>query len=69
MSRLRSCGIPAVILLVSITIPKKISCVKGPSIFEVLIGALMCSHRESIACRLSEHSVEYGEPAVKKLSK
>ena len=66
MSCLRSCEIPAIILLVSIAIPKKVSCVEGPSIFEVLTGALLHLHRETIACRLSEHSVEHGEPAVKK---
>ena len=60
---LRSGEIPAVILSVSITIPRKVSRVDRPS------GALMLSHSERIACRLSEHSIEPGEPAVKNLSK
>ena len=59
---------PAIILLVSITIPKKVSWVDGPSIFEVLIRALILifSHSKSLAWRLFEHSTEPGEPAVKK---
>ena len=69
----RSCWhsgeMPAVILLVSITIPKKVSRVDGPSIFEVLIKALIFSQSKSLAWRLFEHSIEPGEPAVKKLSR
>ena len=60
---------PTVILLVSITIPRKVSWVDGPSILEVLTKALMLSHSESIGCRFFERSAELGEPVVKKLSR
>ena len=61
---------PAVILSVSLTIPKKMSWVDGPSIFEVLMGALIFLHSgKSMAWRLFEHSTEPGEPAVKKSSR
>ena len=60
--------IAAVILSVS-TIPKKVSWMDGPSVIEVLIGALIFLHSKSMAWRLFEHSSEPGEPAVKKLSR
>ena len=41
---------------VSITIPRNVSQVDGPSNLEVLTGTLILLHKESIACRLSEHS-------------
>ena len=56
--------VPAVIPSVSMTIPRNVSLVDGPSILEVLTGALMVVQSESIACRLCEHSVEPGKPAV-----
>ena len=56
---------PAVLMLVSITIPKKVTWVDRPSILEVLTGALMFSYSRSIACRLFKHSVELGEPALR----
>ena len=62
-----SSEIPAVISSVSITIPKNVILVEGPSILEDFTGALMVVQRDSIDCRLSVHSVEPGEPAVKKL--
>ena len=37
--------------------------------FEVLMGAFMHLHSDSIAYRLSEYSVEPAEPSVKKSSK
>ena len=67
-SCLRSGEMPAVILLVSITIPKKVSWVDGPSILEVLMDTLIILHSKSMAWRLFEHSAEPGEPAVKKSS-
>ena len=66
---MRSGEMPAVILSVSITIPKKVSWVDGPSTFEVLIDALIFLHSKSMAWRLFEHLTEPGEPAVKKLSR
>ena len=68
-SCLRSDEMPEVILLVSITIPKKVSWVDGPSVFEVLIKALVFSHSKSMAWKLFERSTEPGEPAVKKPSR
>ena len=56
---------PAVIYLVSIIIPKKVTQVDRPSILEVLTRALMFSYSRSIACRLFKHSVELGEPALR----
>jgi len=53
---------PAVVSSVSITIPKNVILVEGPSILEDLTGALMAVQRDSIHCRLSAHSVEPGEP-------
>ena len=43
--------------------------VEDPSILEDLTGALMVVQRDSIDCRLSAHSVEPDEPAVKKSSR
>ena len=43
-SCLHSSEVPAVILSLSITIPKKVSWVDGPSIFEVLMGTLIFLH-------------------------
>ena len=63
---LRSGDMPEVILSVSITIPKKVSWVDGPSIFKVLISALIFLHSESMAWKLFELSTELVEPAVKK---
>ena len=68
-SAFRSGEILAVMFSVSITIPRNMSRVDGPSILEVLTGALILLHRESIACRLSEHSSVPGEPAAKKSSR
>ena len=66
---MRSGEMPAVIWSVSITIPKKASWVDGPSIFQVLIGALIFLHSKSMAWRLCEHSTDPREPAVKKSSR
>ena len=60
-----SSEILAVMFSVSITIP--LGQVDGPSILEVLTGALLLLHKESIACRLSEYSFVLGEPAEKNL--
>ena len=60
---------PAVILSVSITIPRKVSQVEGPLILEVLTGTLIFVHSRSMACRLFELSVEPGEPEVKTSSR
>ena len=68
-SCLRPGEMPEVILSVSITIPKKVSWVDRPSIFQVLIEALVFSHSESMAWKLFEHSTEPGKPAVKKPSR
>ena len=48
-SCLHSGEMPAVILMVSIKLPKKVRQMDGPSILEVLIGALMLPHSESMA--------------------
>ena len=64
-----STEMPAVISSVSITIPRNMILVEGPSILEDFTGALMVVQRDSIDSRLSAHSVEPGEPAVKKLSR
>ena len=69
ISCLHSGEMPEVILSVSITIPKKVSWVDGPSIFDVLIKVLVFSHSKSMAWKLFEHSTEPGEPAVKKPSR
>ena len=61
-----SSEIPATISSVSITIPKNVILVEGPSILEDFTGALMVVQKDSIDCRLSAHSVEPGEPAIKK---
>ena len=61
--------IPAVISSVSITIPKNVILIEGPSILEDFTGALMIVQRDNIDCRLSVHFVEPGEPAVKKSSR
>ena len=60
---------PTVLLSLTITIPKKVSWVDGPSIVEVLIGALIFLHSESMAWRLFKHSSEPGEPAVMESSR
>ena len=53
-----SSEILAVMFSVSITILRNVSQVDGPSILEVLTGALILLYKESIACRLSEHSLQ-----------
>jgi len=68
-SAFRFSEILAVMHSVSITIPRNVSQVDGPSTLEVLTGALISLHKESIACRLSKHSVVPGKPLVKKSSR
>ena len=68
-SCLRSSDMLACISAVSMMIPKNERRVEGPSIFDDLTGALICSHRESMVFRLLEHSSESGDPAEKKSSK
>ena len=46
----------AVIVHVSISIPKKVRRVVGPSIFDGFTGALILWHNESTVERLLEHS-------------
>ena len=62
---LHSGEMQAVILLVSITIPKKVTQGDRHSILEVLTRALMFSYNRSIACRLFKHLVELGAPALR----
>ena len=50
-------------------IPKNARRVDGPSILDDFTGALMCLQRESLVVKLLEHSLESGEPAVKKSSR
>jgi len=64
-----SSEMPAIISSVSITIPKNVILVEGPSILEDFTGALMVVQRDCIDYRSSAHSVEPGEPAVKKSSR
>ena len=59
----------ACIFSVSMIIPKNERQVDGPSILDDFTGALICSQRESMVVRLLEHSLESGEPAVKKSSR
>lgn len=56
--------IPAVILSVSIAIPRKVSWVDGSSILEVLTG-FHIMRATCMAYTLSEDLIELGEPAVK----
>ena len=55
-SCLRSSVMLAVIVEVSISIPRKIKRVVGPSILDGLTGAFIFWHNESMAERLFEHS-------------
>jgi len=64
-----SSEILAVMHSVSITILKNVSQVDSPSTLEVLKGALISLHKESIACSLSDYSVVPGKPAVKESSR
>ena len=55
-SYLCSSVILAVIVNVSISIPRKVRRVVGPSIFDGFTDAFILRHNESIAERLFEHS-------------
>ena len=59
----------AYIVMVSNCIPRKVIEVDGPSILDDIIGALMCSHSNSMELRLLLQIVEFGGQAVRKLSR
>ena len=54
---------------VSKCIPRNVSKVDGPYIFDDLIGALIFSQMDNIEYRLWEQTVEFVGPAVRKLPK
>ena len=49
--------------------PRKVIDVDGPSIFDDLTGALICSQTGSIALGFCTQTAESAEPAVRKSSK
>ena len=59
----------AYVVTVFSCIPRKVIDVDGPSIFDDLTGALICSQIDSIPLRFCTQTAECAGPAVRKSSK
>jgi len=59
----------ACMVFVSITMPRNVRRVVGPSTLDVLTGILRFWQSESMAAKLPEHLQDYGVPAMKKSSR